>query len=231
MLKQSMEKFKKISIEKAILSYPHLIEREPAGGKYNIKEDERKYKATFIIDKTIVTSKGEVIPNPVVENLKEMIEEIKSLSKLKNLPFDIIKDGDEIYDELEDIKDKKNKEYLRGKYTISGKNRREIKLFIRHNGEITETKDIEKFNNSEFFYPGAIVNAHIEIAAYPYTEGEKKKGLSVFIHAVQFAKHGKMIGVKDKSSVDSSSVFSALSDDEDEDISVTNKSNIDELLF
>lgn len=227
----NMERFQSLSIQKAILSYPHLMEKQPLDNKYVTEEEKRKYVATFILDKTIVNSKGEVLPNPVVETIRERVEELKTISKLKNIPHEVIKDGDEEYDNEEDVEKKKKKEYLRGKYIITAKNSREVKLFVKIDGLATLTSKVENINNTDLFYPGAIVNAHIELAAWPYKEGEKKKGIAVKLHSVQFSKHGKMIGGGTSNTTASASIFDSINDEEDSDFAPTSKFNVEDEPF
>lgn len=235
--KANIEKFQNILIQKAVLSYPNLIEKSPIDGKYIKKEEDRHYNATFVLDKTITNSDGEVIPNPVVENLKQKIAELQSIYKIKRLKYEVFKDGDEIYEDEEDEKKKKNKEYLRGKYTVKARNNREVQLFVKVNGKATLTSEVDNINNSDLFYGGAIVNAHIELVTYPYKEGEKKEGISLRLHSLQFSQHGTKFSKNTDTprvdaSVKSASMFSSIKDDEeDSDFAPTSKFDVEDEPF
>lgn len=198
-----------VALEKVILSYPHLIEKEPIG-KYVETEEKRKYNATFML------SKSDENHMRIVKEFKEKFAQLMIDAKLKTNAHELIKDGDEEWADIDDSttegKAKKEaKVYKRGYFFIKAANRFQPIL--------TTFKNKEKFDmvkHKDLFYPGCYVHAIIELNPYKVDKKESKyKAIANRLHAVQFSKDGKRFG--GVTLISGESTFDKFADEEDED--------------
>jgi hypothetical protein len=81
-----------IVLPKVILSFPHLIEKQPLDPVYIKTEEQRKYTATFLL------SKKDDAHISAVKKMEEELKNLLSIIKVKQNPHILIKDGDEEYE-------------------------------------------------------------------------------------------------------------------------------------
>jgi len=190
-----------IALPKVILSYPHLVEKQPLDKAYITTEEKRKYTATFLLSKDDKAHMDAV--NEMEDKLKKLLAEIK----VKQNPHILIKDGDEEYDAIDDDEKKTKNEYKKGKFIITAANGFQPILTAQGGEEF----DIAK--HETLFYPGCYVHAFIELS--PYKFADVWKGVSNRLQHVQFSKNGTVIGGGGRLS--GASVFDKFAADEDKD--------------
>ena len=88
------------------LSFPHLFEKQPLDNLYVNTEEKRKYVATFLL------SKDDVNHVKLVKELKSRIDAIIKEIKIKPAGIELIKDGDEEYNLIDDSTEEGKKEKL-----------------------------------------------------------------------------------------------------------------------
>jgi hypothetical protein len=190
-----------IVLPKVILSFPHLVEKQPLDPVYIKTEEQRKYTATFLL------SKKDDVHMSAVKKMEEELKNLLSVIKVKQNPHILIKDGDEEYDAIED-KDKKAKnEYKKGNFIITASNRFQPLL----NAQGGEAFDLAK--HEKLFYPGCYVHAYIELS--PYKFNDVWKGVSNRLQHVQFSKNGTVIG--GSGALSGAAEFEKFAEDDDED--------------
>lgn len=192
----------KILLSNVRLSFPHLFEKKPLDNLYTNTEEKRKYEAVFLLSKSDV-SHQELIKD-INEKVNKMIKDIK----IKGNGIDIVKDGDEEYELIDDSTDegkkrKEKSEYKRGHYIIKSSNKLAPKLSLVK-GEL-----LNPLVDANPFYPGCYVHALIEIA--PYKFNNVWKGICNRLHHVLFHKQGEMFGM---TTIDATSEFDKLEEEE-----------------
>lgn len=168
------------TLPKVILSFPHLIEKCPIDPVYIKTEEQRKYTATFILSKT------DDLHMKAIQDMKDKLNELFKIIKVRNNPHILIKDGDEEYDAIEDGDKKAKHEYKKGKFIITANNKFQPLLTAQGGEEFDITK------HEKLFYPGCYVHALIELS--PYKFADVWKGVSNRLQHVQFSKKGTIIG-------------------------------------
>lgn len=195
-----MTKQEIIALPAVRLSFPHLFEKQPLDNLYVKTEDKRKYGATFLL------SKDNDAHVKLVKDLKDKIDAIIKEIKIKPSSINLIKDGDEEYDLIDDSTEegKKRKlkaEYKKGHYIIVASNQQPPKL------SLIKGQDLNRAVDQNPFYPGCYVHALIEIS--PYKFHNVWSGISNRLHHVLFYKDGDMFG---RTVIDGTSEFDKLDD-------------------
>ena len=178
-----------VNLEKVMLSFPYLIEKEPIG-KYVQSEEKRKYSAVFLLAKD---SENHM---KMVKEFNDKFAKLMIDAKLKVNAHDLIKDGDEEWEAIDDStpegKERKEKnEYKKGHFLIKAAN--------KYQPILTTFKNAEPFDmvkHKELFRPFSYVHAVVELHPYmvdPKTD-TKFKAICNRLHAVQFSKEGKAFG-------------------------------------
>jgi hypothetical protein len=180
------------------LSFPHLFEKQPLDNLYVNTEEKRKYVATFLL------SKDDVNHVKIVKELKSRIDAIIKEIKIKPAGIELIKDGDEEYNLIDDSteegkKRKAKSEYKKGHYIIVAANKQPPKL------SLIKGQDLNRAVDQNPFYPGCYVHALIELS--PYKFNNVWKGISNRLHHVLFYKDGDMFG---RGVIDGTSEFDKL---------------------
>ena len=200
-----------IVLPKVILSFPHLIEKQPLDPVYIKTEEQRKYTATFLL------SKKDDAHISAVKKMEEELKNLLSIIKVKQNPHILIKDGDEEYEAIED-KDKKAKnEYKKGNFIITASNKFQP-LLNAQGGEVFDLAKHEKL-----FYPGCYVHGYIELS--PYKFNDVWKGVSNRLQHVQFSKNGNPLG--SSGAMSGASEFEKFAEDDEKDDFGTFKQNSD----
>lgn len=190
-----------IALPKVILSFPHLVEKQPLDPVYIKTEEQRKYTATFLL------SKKDDAHVSAVKKMEEELKNLLSVIKVKQNPHILIKDGDEEYEAIED-KDKKAKnEYKRGNFIITANNKFQPKLTVQGG------KEFEISKHEKLFYPGCYVHTFIELS--PYKFNDVWKGISNRLQHVQFSKDGNPLG--SGGAMSGASEFEKFAEDDEKD--------------
>jgi hypothetical protein len=197
------------AIPKAILSFPHLLEKCPLS-KFVKTEKDRYYSATFLL------SKSDEDHVKIVEQMKADHETLVKEFRLREFKK-CIKDGDDDYAYEIDEERKKKIEYIKGYFHISARNKKQPNLTDKFGEELELPRD------SEIFYPSCLVHSYVEMYGFGM-EGDFNKivGITFRLHHVQFAKDGRMLGTSKP--VVASSMFEKFIDTS-EDIKEFEKSN------
>jgi len=190
----------KILLSNVRLSFPHLFEKQPLDNLYITTEEKRKYVATFLLSKDDI--KHQELVNDINEKVNKIIKDIK----VKGNNINIIKDGDEEYELIDDSTEegKKRKlkaEYKKGHYIIVASNQQPPKL------SLIKGQDLNRAVDQNPFYPGCYVHALIELSAYKFHN--VWSGISNRLHHVLFYKDGDMFG---RTVIDGTSEFDKLDD-------------------
>lgn len=209
-----MEK-KLIAIQRARLSFPSLYDKTPIDGNYVKEEKDRRYRCTLILSKD---------NEDHMKSIKEIETALASLLneiKVKRNPNDLIIDGDEEVDRIEDPKKKEAIMYKKGSFLITASNYMQPELTGLNGAAIDVRGELLLGEGERTIYPGCHAHAYIEL--YPYKFNEAYKGIAVRLHAVRFSKHGQRFG---GGVISASSAFGDIVDSEDESTFDTFKQQI-----
>ena len=190
-----------IALPKVILSFPHLIEKQPLDPVYIKTEEQRKYTASFLLSKE---DKGHV---EAIDRMQEELVKLLATIKVKQNPHILIKDGDEEYDAIDDADKKAKHEYKRGKFIITANNKFQPKLTVQGG------KEFEISKHEKLFYPGCYVHTFIELS--PYKFNDVWKGVSNRLQHVQFSKDGSPLG--SGGAMSGASEFEKFAEDDEKD--------------
>jgi hypothetical protein len=193
-----MTKSEIITLPSVRLSFPHLFEKQPLDNLYITTEEKRKYVATFLLSKT---NEKHV---KLVKDLQGRIDGLVKEIKIKANGIDLVKDGDEEFELIDDSNEegknrKARSEYKKGHYIITAANKIPPKLSLIKGAELNRAVDQNPF------YPGCYVHALIELS--PYKFNNVWKGISNRLHHVLFYKDGDMFG---RGVIDGTSEFDKL---------------------
>lgn len=170
-----------ISLPKVRLVFPNLFEKTPIDGKFVKTEKDRRFTATFLLNKKDHIGSIEAINDATELLMKDL--------KIKKLSNPVMNCCDEELEKIYDGDDvgisKKNKmAYKAGHYQLQAK--------TVLNPVLRKIKGIDlQLTDENPFYPGCYVNAIIELAGY---NNEFGKGISKYLKYVLFAKDGEKLG-------------------------------------
>lgn len=199
-----------IALPKVILSFPHLVEKQPLDKNYITTEEKRKYVATFLLDKEDDSHKK------VIKEYETKLNSLLKEIKIKQNPHILIKDGDEELERLEDEEKLSKNSYKKNKIILTASNGFQPLLTGLSGAKLEkqedETDEEFKARITDMFYSGCYVHAFIELS--PYKFNDVWKGVSNRLHHVQFSSHGERLG--GSSILSGASVFENYKDEDEQ---------------